>query len=32
MIPGAINKVSSFMEGYKGKAEPSAPQTPETDE
>ena len=32
MIPGAINKVSSFMEGYKGKAEPAAPQTPETDE
>ena len=32
MIPGAINKVSSFMEGYKGKAEPAAPQPPETDE
>ena len=32
MIPGALNKVSSFMEGYKGKAAPAAPETPETDE
>ena len=32
MIPGALNKVSSFMEGYKGKTAPAAPETPETDE
>ena len=32
MIPGAINKVSSFVEGYKGKAQPSQPSAPETDE
>lgn len=32
MIPGAINKVSNFMEGYKGKAAPAAPETEETDE
>ena len=29
MIPGAINKVSSFVEGYKGKANP--PQADETE-
>ncbi len=29
MIPGAINKVSSFVEGYKGKA--NAPQADETE-
>lgn len=29
MIPSAINKVSSFVEGYKGKANP--PQTDETE-
>ena len=29
MIPGALNKVSSFMEGYKGKAAPAAPETDE---
>ena len=32
MIPGAINKVSSFVEGYKGKAEPKTAQKPETNE
>lgn len=32
MIPGAINKVSSFVEGYKGKAQPSQQPGPETDE
>ena len=32
MIPGAINKVSNFMEGYKGKAAPAAPEADKTDE
>ena len=31
MIPGAINRVSSFMEGYKGKAEPKTAAEPESD-
>lgn len=31
MIPGAINKVSSFMEGYKGSTAPGEEQTPEND-
>ena len=29
---GKTIMLTSFMEGYKGKAEPAAPQTPETDE
>ena len=32
MIPGAINKVSSFVEGYKGKAGPNMDRTAEADE
>ncbi|MCI7125198.1 MAG: GerW family sporulation protein [Agathobaculum sp.] len=32
MIPGAINKVSSFVEGRKGKAAPQSAQTVEADE
>nr|WP_297173920.1 GerW family sporulation protein [uncultured Agathobaculum sp.] len=32
MIPGALNKVSSFMEGYKGKVAHAGSQTPQTDE
>ena len=30
--PGAINKVSSFVEGYKGKAGPNMDRTAEADE
>ncbi len=32
MIPGAINRVSSFMEGRKGKVDPGQEQTPENNE
>lgn len=32
MIPGAINKVSSFVEGYKGKMQPDQQPAAETDE
>lgn len=31
MIPGAINKVSSFVEGYKGSVAPQQEQTAEND-